>query len=56
MQFITQLIYPVRAMAQDFFFFLAEQQPHWGLALLIVEVSRSHTLRHTTLGRTPLDE
>jgi hypothetical protein len=27
-----------------------------GLCLLIVEVSRSHSFRHTTLGRTPLDE
>ena len=33
------------------------QQPNWGLDRLIVEVSRSHTIRHThTLGRTPLNE
>jgi hypothetical protein len=27
-----------------------------GLGLLIIEASRSHSVRHTTLGRTPLDE
>ena len=32
------------------------RQPHVGLGLLIVEVSRSHSARHTTVGRTPLDE
>jgi hypothetical protein len=32
------------------------QQPLVGLGLLIFEASRSHTLRHTTLVRTPLDE
>jgi hypothetical protein len=26
------------------------------LGLVIAEVSRSHTIRHTTFGRTPLDE
>jgi len=32
------------------------QQPNWGLGRLIVEVSRSHTIRHThTQGRKPLD-
>jgi hypothetical protein len=30
--------------------------PVVGLGLFIVEVSRSHSFRHTTLGRTPLDE
>jgi hypothetical protein len=32
------------------------QQPLVGQGLLIIEASRSHSLRHTTLGRTPLDE
>jgi hypothetical protein len=32
------------------------QQPLVGLGLLIIEASRSHSVRHTTLGRTPLDE
>jgi hypothetical protein len=27
-----------------------------GLGLLIVEVSISHSVRHITVGRTPLDE
>jgi len=31
------------------------QQPYSGVGSLIVEISRSH-LRHTTLGRTVLDE
>ena len=40
-------------------FFLARQRPPSppvGHGLLIYEVSISHTLRHTTVGRTPLDE
>jgi hypothetical protein len=33
------------------------QQPNTGLDRLFVDVSRSHTIRHThTAGRTPLDE
>ena len=32
------------------------QQPLVGQGLLIVEASRSHSIRHTTLGRMPLDE
>jgi len=65
MPFIIQLIYPVRAMVQALFLFPVAQQPHWGLDLLIVEVSRSHTGTHThthshthidALGGTPLDE
>jgi hypothetical protein len=32
------------------------QKPYSGQGRLIVEVSRSHTGRHTTLGQTPLDE
>jgi hypothetical protein len=31
------------------------QQPIVGQGLLVIETSRSHT-RHTTVGRTPLDE
>ena len=32
------------------------QQPLVGQGLLSIEASRSHPVRHTTLGRTPLDE
>ena len=32
------------------------QQPLEGQDLLIIEASQSHQIRHTTLGRTPLDE
>jgi hypothetical protein len=32
------------------------QQPNSGLSRLIVEGSRSHTIRHTTPGRNPLGE
>jgi hypothetical protein len=32
------------------------QQALVGQGLLIIEVSKSHAARHTTLGRTPLDE
>jgi hypothetical protein len=31
-------------------------QPLMGQGLLIIEASRSHSIRHTTLGRTPLNE
>ena len=36
-------------------FFIAQQRP-MGHGLLIIEASRSHSVRHTTLGRTPLYE
>jgi hypothetical protein len=36
-------------------FFPLAKQPNSGLGRLIVEVSRSHTIRHTP-GRTPLNE
>ena len=32
------------------------QQPNAGQGRLILEVSRSHPIRHTAVGRTPLDE
>jgi hypothetical protein len=40
------------------YFFSMAQQPLVGQCLLIIEASWSHskTHRHTTLGRTPLDE
>ena len=38
------------------FFFSMVRQPPVGQGLLIVEASRSHSVRHTTVGRTPLDE
>jgi hypothetical protein len=31
-------------------------QPYSGLGRLVVEFARSHTIRHTTLGGTPLDK
>jgi hypothetical protein len=37
------------------FFFIA-RQPLVDQGLLIIEASRSHSIRHTTLGKTPLDE
>ena len=38
-------------------FFLWLKGPHSGIGRLIVEVFEiTHTHRHTTLGRTPLDE
>jgi len=36
--------------------FCHDATPLVGQGLLIVEDTRSHTVRHTTLGRTPLDE
>ena len=32
------------------------QQPYAGPSRFIVQASRLHTLRHTTLGKTPLGE
>jgi hypothetical protein len=37
-------------------FFFVTSQTNWDLRRLIVEVSRSHTFQHSSLGRTPLDE
>jgi hypothetical protein len=37
-------------------FFSATQQPKTGLGYVVVAVFRSHTIRHTTPGRTPLNE
>jgi hypothetical protein len=37
-------------------FFFVAQQPYSGPGRLIDEVSRSHGVRHTTLGRIPLNE
>jgi len=38
------------------FIFAVALRPKAGHGLLIPEVSRSHTQRRTTVGRTPLDE
>jgi hypothetical protein len=38
------------------FFSLMARQPPVGQDFFIVEASRSHSVRHTTLGRTPRDE
>jgi hypothetical protein len=45
--------YP-RVLAKVCFFL--SRQPPVGQGLLIREVSRSHSIRHTTVGRIPLDE
>jgi hypothetical protein len=39
-----------------FFFFSTAQQPPEGHGLLIIADSRSHSVKHTVLGRTPLEE
>jgi hypothetical protein len=39
-----------------YFFFAVALRPNAGHGLLNLEVSRSHTQRRTTVGRTPLDE
>jgi len=45
-----------RKLLQNRHFFPIAQEPHLGLGHITVEVGRSHTVRHTTRGRTPLDE
>ena len=42
--------------ADIFFFPLCFSGPYSGVDLVVVEVSRSHTFRLTTLARAPLDE
>jgi hypothetical protein len=37
-------------------FFLMARQPYMGLGLLVSSRFHDHTDRHTTLGKTPLDE
>jgi hypothetical protein len=44
-------IVPTQDLKVHFFFYCATPR-----GLLTVRASRSHTIRHTTLGRTPLDE
>jgi len=43
-------------LVQNELFVSMARQPLVGHSLLIVEASRSHSLTHTTLGRTSLDE
>jgi len=38
------------------FFFSKMQQPPLDQGLLSTEASRSHSIRHNTVGRTPMDE
>jgi len=45
-----------RKLLQNRNFFPVAQEPHLGLGHILVEVRRSHTVRHNTRGRTPLDE
>ena len=40
----------------DYAVFFMAQQSQMGHGLLIIEASLSHSVRHATLGRTPLDE
>ena len=44
-----------RRRKENIFFFLA-LRPNAGQGLLTLEISKSHTQRRTTVGRTPLDE
>jgi hypothetical protein len=46
----------IHKILQGTFFFPKAQQPLVGQYLLIIRGSRSRSFRHTTLGRTPLDE
>jgi hypothetical protein len=47
----------LRASAISFFLFSMARQPYMGLGLLFSSRFHGHThLRHTTVGRTPLDE
>jgi len=43
-------------LLQHIYLFLMARQLLVGLSLLIVEVLRSHSFKHSILGRTPLDE
>jgi hypothetical protein len=43
-------------IATNVIIFPMAQQPLVGQGLLLIEASRSHSFRHITLGRTPLDE
>ena len=38
------------------FYFPVAQKPNTGIISVIVEISVSHTIRHTTIGMTPLGE
>jgi hypothetical protein len=40
----------------NFFLFFMKEHPLVGQSLLIIETSRSHSVRYTALGRTPLDQ
>jgi hypothetical protein len=46
----------IRPSCRILIFFFVALRPNAGHGLLIPEVSRSHTQRRTTVGRTPLDE
>jgi hypothetical protein len=39
-----------------YIFFSMARQPYMGLGLLVSSRLHDHTVRHTTVGRTPLDE
>jgi hypothetical protein len=59
-QCLNQLSYPVSLQLNNVSYFprifFVALRPNAGHGLLILEVSRSHTQRRTTVGRTPLDE
>jgi hypothetical protein len=47
-------IYDANKMTLKFYFF--KQQPPVGEGLLIIKASQPHSVRHTTLGRTRINE
>jgi hypothetical protein len=58
-QYKDNQLHDERSSAKNHNFFPVVQQPNLGLDCLIVEVSRSHTIRHThthTHSRTPLNK
>jgi hypothetical protein len=51
------VIYGLFAIETYYIIFIAmTQQSLVGWSLLIIEASRSYSVRHTTLGKTPPDE
>jgi len=56
LQFYSCLSVRIPYYICSFFLFAVAPRPNASHGLLILEVSRSHTKRGTTVGRTPLDE
>jgi hypothetical protein len=53
---IPLLYHTNKMLVRLFSFFIMAQHPLVDQGILIIEDSRSHSFRHTSLGRTPLDE